>query len=82
MVTCVNLTFIQGNHNVVLDTQWSLSYVRMYRVTSMPFSVTISSRHTSFLRACMTIKYSVVGLCDQAVKSFQHARMTKQPSKE
>ena len=56
---------------MVLDTQWSLSYVRMYRVNGMPFSVRISLRRTSFLRTCMRTKYSVVGLCDQAAKSFQ-----------
>lgn len=71
MGSCVNLTFIQGNHkkesNMVLDTQWSLSYVRMYSVNGMPFSVTISLRHKS-LTTCMTRKYSVLGLCNQATK--------------
>ena len=85
MVTCVNWTFIQGNHNkesnLVLDTQWSLSCVRMYRVNGMPFSVTISLHHTSFLRTCMTTKYSVLRLATRP-QSFQHACMTKPQSKE
>ena len=37
---------------------------------------------TGLLRNCISTKYSVVGLCDQAEKSSMHASMTKQRSKE
>jgi len=40
----------------------------MCRVTAMPFFETISVHHTSFLRTCIKIKYSVVELCNWAAE--------------
>ena len=64
------------------DTQWSPSFVNMFKATGTQFSVTIFLPHTGLLRNCISTKYSVVGLCDQAEKSSLHASMTKQRSKE
>ena len=45
MVTCVNLTFTQGNplkeYNMAWDTQWSPSFVNMFKATGTQFSATI-----------------------------------------
>ena len=63
-------------------TQSSPSFVNMFKATGTQFSVTIFLPRTGLLRNCISTKYSVVGLCDQAEKSSLHASMTKQRSKE
>ena len=64
------------------DTQWSPSFVNMFKATGTQFSATIFLLHISLLRNYITTKYSVVGLYDQAEKSSLHASMTKQQSNE
>ena len=63
------------------DTQWSPSFVNMFKATGTQFSATIFLPCTGLLRNCISTKYSVVGLCDQAKKSSLHASMTKQRSR-
>ena len=86
MVTCVNLTFTQVNphneSNMAWDTQRSQGFVNMFKATGTQFSVTISLPPTGLLRNCISTKYYVVGLCDQAKKSSLHAYRIKQQSKE
>ena len=59
------------------DTQWSPSFVNMFKATDAQFSATNFLLHTSLLSNCITTKYSVVGLYNQAEKSSLHASMTK-----
>ena len=58
------------------DIQWSPSFVNMFKSSGTQFSATIFLPPAGLLRNCISIKYSVVRLFNQAKMRSLHASMT------